>query len=51
MGWTGLGALIAWHDVEPGHHGEYLHWHSHEHAERLRSLAFFVAAASPLSVL
>jgi hypothetical protein len=36
MGWTGLGALIAWHDVEPGHHGKYLHWHSHEHMpERL----------------
>ena len=31
MGWTGSGALIAWHDVEPGHEGEYLRWHSHEH--------------------
>jgi hypothetical protein len=31
MGWTGSGALIAWHDVGPGREGEYLRWHSQEH--------------------
>jgi heme-degrading monooxygenase HmoA len=44
MGWTGSGALIAWHDVENGREAEYLDWHSHEHMRERRAIPGFLQA-------
>jgi hypothetical protein len=44
MGWSGSGALIAWHDVEEGREGEYLDWHSHEHMQERLAIPGFVQA-------
>ena len=41
MGWAGSGALLAWHDVEPGRERDYQHWHTHEHMEERLSVPGF----------